>query len=162
MTVIVKFLSLLLYSICQIDKKKKNKEKKKAKKNKKIKHDNMISLTFGFQGFCLPVFVLCLVCSMLTVSVQCPFLVALSFFSNVSLKHQKHDGVTSGPGTAYHSGASVYSPGLEWDSCCSIFNFLCWVSTKSLLVQLSFFHHCTVCPSDYTFGIFSCIIITLF
>jgi len=51
MTVIVKFLSLLLYSICQIDKKKakkKNKEKNKAKKNKKIKHDNMISLTFGF------------------------------------------------------------------------------------------------------------------
>ena len=47
MTVIVKFLSLLLYSICQIDK-KKNKEKNKAKKNKKIKHDNMISLTSGF------------------------------------------------------------------------------------------------------------------
>jgi Na+-transporting methylmalonyl-CoA/oxaloacetate decarboxylase gamma subunit len=36
MTVIVKFLSLLLYSICQIDKKKqrKNKEKNKAKKKK--------------------------------------------------------------------------------------------------------------------------------
>jgi hypothetical protein len=31
----------------QIDE-KKNKEKNKAKKNKKIKHDNMILLTFGF------------------------------------------------------------------------------------------------------------------
>ena len=51
MTVIVKFLSLLLYSICQIDKKKrkeKTKKKKQSKKNKKIKYDNMISLTFGF------------------------------------------------------------------------------------------------------------------
>ena len=34
MTVIVKFLSLLLYSICQIDK-KKDKEKKQRKKQSK-------------------------------------------------------------------------------------------------------------------------------
>jgi hypothetical protein len=36
MTVIVKFLSLLLYSICQIDK-KKDKEKKQRKKQSKKK-----------------------------------------------------------------------------------------------------------------------------
>jgi hypothetical protein len=36
MTVIVKFISLLLYSICQIDK-KKDKEKKQRKKQSKKK-----------------------------------------------------------------------------------------------------------------------------
>ena len=51
MIVIVKFISLLLYSIFQIDKKKqksKNKKQKQSKKNIKIKYDKMISLTFGF------------------------------------------------------------------------------------------------------------------
>jgi len=57
MTVIVKFLSLLLYSIFQIDK-EKNKQTNKTKPKKKIeiKHDKMISLTFCF------LFVFCFAC----------------------------------------------------------------------------------------------------
>ena len=37
------------------------------------------------------------------------------------------------------------------DSYYSIFNFLCCVSTISLFVVLSFFHHCTVCSSISSF-----------
>jgi len=72
MTVIVIFLSLLLYSIFKLikkkNKKKTNKQTKQSKKKIEIKHDKMISLTFFYFCFLLPVFVLCLVCPMLTVS----------------------------------------------------------------------------------------------
>jgi Ca2+/Na+ antiporter len=65
---------LCLYSIFQIEKKNKKKTKnKKQKQSKKKKNQNktwqndFINFLF-FGGFCLPVFVLCLVCQMLTVS----------------------------------------------------------------------------------------------
>ena len=42
---------------------------------------------FSFSVFCLLVFVLCLVCPMLPVSLDCPFLITPSVFSNVYLRY---------------------------------------------------------------------------
>ena len=33
--------------------------------------------------------------------------------------------IISGAGTAYPSGAPKFTPGFEWDSCYSIFSFMC-------------------------------------
>jgi len=34
-------------------------------------------------------------------------------------------GATNGAGTAYPSRAPEFTPGFEWDSCYSIFSFMC-------------------------------------
>ena len=47
-------------------------------------------------------------------------------------------GVTSGAGTAYPSGAPEFIPGFQWDSCYSIFSFIC-MFCRSLFVLLYFF-----------------------
>ena len=36
-------------------------------------------------------------------------------------------GVTCGAGTAYPYGAPEFTSGFQWDSCCSVFSFLCSV-----------------------------------
>ena len=58
-------------------------------------------------------------------------------------------GVTSGAGTAYPSGAHVFTPGFYWGSCYSIFGFMCIVC-RLLFVPLALFHLATVdCPSVF-------------
>ena len=37
----------------------------------------------------------------------------------------KHDGITSGAGICYPSGAPEFTPGFQWGSCYSIFSFIC-------------------------------------
>ena len=46
-------------------------------------------------------------------------------------------GATSGAGTDFPSGAPEFSPGVQWDSCYSIFSFMC-MFCRSLFVLLSF------------------------
>jgi len=79
--------------------------------------------------------------------------------------------VFSGTGTAYPSGAPVFTPGFLWSSCYSIFSFMCMFG-RSLFVLLSFFFwplcflfffdlrvlitslwYLRFTGSDYTFGI---------
>jgi hypothetical protein len=52
-------------------------------------------------------------------------------------------GVTSGAGTAYHSGAQVFTPGFYWGSYYPIFSFMC-MFCRSLFVLLYFFF-CPLC-----------------
>ena len=53
------------------------------------------------------------------------------------------------PGTDYPSRAAEFTPGFKWDSCYSIFSFLC-MFCRSLFVLLIFFSFChfVVCPSS--------------
>ena len=44
---------------------------------------------------------------------------------------------TNGTGTAYTSGAPEFTPGFQWDSCYSIFSFIC-MFCRSLFVLLYF------------------------
>ena len=70
---------------------------------------------------------------------------------------------TSGAGTAYPFWSTFeFTPGFHWDSCYSIFSFMCMIC-RSLFVLLSFFFyfdHCVVCSSSIygfwlpPFGIF--------
>jgi hypothetical protein len=48
----------------------------------------------------------------------------------------KHDGITSGAGICYPSGAPEFTPGFQWGSCYSIFSFICMFCR---FVLLSFF-----------------------
>ena len=67
----------------------------------------------------------------------------VSFNSNTA-------SVSGGSGTAYPSGAPEFTPKLRWDSCCSIFSFLCSV----LQINVCPFCHCIVCPSPiYDFSL---------
>jgi hypothetical protein len=53
-------------------------------------------------------------------------------------------GVTSGAGTAYPSGAPEFTPGFMWDSCYSIFSFMCMCCWSCLSFCTFSFGHCVV------------------
>ena len=54
--------------------------------------------------------------------------------------------ITCGTGSAYPFGAPEFIPGFWWDSCYSIFSFMC-IFCSSLFILFSF-GHCIVCPSS--------------
>jgi len=56
-------------------------EKKQQSKNKNVAH--IVSILLGFFLLLLFVFVFCVLCSMLPVSLSCPFLIALPVFCDV-------------------------------------------------------------------------------
>ena len=57
----------------------------------------------------------------------------------------------SGAGTAYPSGAPEFTPGFKWDSCYSIFSFMCMFCRSCLSFCPFSFVHCVICPSIYGF-----------
>jgi len=71
-------------------------------------------------------------------------------------------GATSGPGTAYSSGAPKFTPGFWWGCCCSFFRFLCVIFGRSLLALSSLLFLLSIVvsvpfpfkDSDYPFAIF--------
>jgi hypothetical protein len=75
-------------------------------------------------------------------------------------------GATFGAGTAYHFRAPEFTLCFYWDSCCSIFSFLCSLLWIIVCTYLSF-GHCIVLPSlIYGFRLllwyFQTVIISLF
>ena len=71
-------------------------------------------------------------------------------------------GATCGAGTAYPSGTLEFTPGIQWDSCYSIFSFICMFSRSMfvlflLAIVLSVLLRFT--DSDYPFGIFKLFLI---
>ena len=71
-------------------------------------------------------------------------------------------GATGGAGTAYPSGTLEFTPGFQWDSCYSIFSFICMFS-RSMFVLFLFAIVLSVLlrftNSDYPFGIFKLFLI---
>jgi hypothetical protein len=61
-------------------------------------------------------------------------------------------GGTSGEGTAYTSGAPVFTPGIQWGSCYSIFSFMCNV-LLIVVCPLSLFIWALCCLSFFDWRI---------
>jgi hypothetical protein len=71
-------------------------------------------------------------------------------------------GAASGAGTAYPSGAPECTPGLEWDSCYSIFSFIC-MFCRSLFVLFYFFFWPMWVPPRYFVRVSNlCVLFCLF
>ena len=77
-----------------------------------------------------------------------------------SQRYVNTTGSISGAGTAYPSGAPEFTPGFQWDSCCSIFCFLCNVLQITVCpfvlfhLPIVFSVRLPFTDSDYPFGIF--------
>jgi len=54
-------------------------------------------------------------------------------------------GATCGPGIVYPPEAHEFTPGFQWGSCCSIFNFFVVFCTSLFVLS---FGHCFVCLSS--------------